>query len=634
MNIDFMHNQIIRDTITPIFIESFNENLVPYLISEYGASLEHIQFYEDHLADGFRIGGEFYYPLTVVVNGTADVRWIKWQVSNYRNYDKFNPFSYKGKQLLEFELVDEAPSELVAKIAGKPIYADDYAVRLVVSSAGDDKTFLSGKYSQVFVDELARSVTRLIECEAGVRALSESGVVLELRFAPGTFREYTSGSTTYRRLLIKARGCAARDLWVKWCRLDGNGVYTTADNVLSDDVSFALAEDVPGKIKEMEYRYLTADSVEKYQSAMGRKNITAWREMMRRVIRRGEVEVCEYDDVKVDSVEEPEELSSVVEPDEQITEVNTGANLDAASALRAMVDSLDDDEGEDADELMDEDEALMELRRAMGYTSEPKVEEAPVESEPEPEIPAAVITEEAVVDEPAVRIVSTSTSEDSIRAELEQKIRAEYAERLEAQQRETEALKAKIEAQLRTEAREKQLMAEAARAALIEQERLSKEREEKAALEVAEKARLDAERKEAEERAERERAANEARLLKEAEEKRKEQERRDSEAAEMAKVAEAAIEKNKVRYVSRTAKLIFRSNIDSSITKLIYDKIVSTIRYYHKENVYIKIKATVPDTTTVNLEFVKIPENEEELLVNIIQVLGRSDLGIIRAILD
>ena len=49
---------------------------------------------------------------------------------------------------------------------------------------------------------------------------------------------------------------------------------------------------------------------------------------------------------------------------------------------------------------------------------------------------------------------------------------------------------------------------------------------------------------------------------------------------------------------------------------------------------YIKIKATVPDATTVNLFFEKIPAEENELLIDIIKVLGRSDLGIVKAILD
>ena len=97
MTVDFYHNQIIRDTITEAFIKGFNENLLPTLAEIYGDSLKAIQLYEDHIADGYRVGGVFYYPLTVVTDSGEDIRWISWQVSNYRSYDKFNPFSYKGK---------------------------------------------------------------------------------------------------------------------------------------------------------------------------------------------------------------------------------------------------------------------------------------------------------------------------------------------------------------------------------------------------------------------------------------------------------------------------------------------------------------------------------------------------------
>ena len=92
MNVDFLHNQIIRDTISDKFIESFNENLVPALLAEYGSALKEVQLYEDHLASGFRVNGEFFYPLTLVTDGAPFTRWIKWKVANYRNYESFNPY--------------------------------------------------------------------------------------------------------------------------------------------------------------------------------------------------------------------------------------------------------------------------------------------------------------------------------------------------------------------------------------------------------------------------------------------------------------------------------------------------------------------------------------------------------------
>ena len=108
----------------------------------------------------------------------------------------------------------------------------------------------------------------------------------------------------------------------------------------------------------------------------------------------------------------------------------------------------------------------------------------------------------------------------------------------------------------------------------------------------------------------------------------------EKERARQAAEAAAKAAENEVKYTSKVAKLIFRGSVDPSITKRIHEIILATIKYYHKEDVYIKIKATIPDYNSINLEFVKIPENEIPLLVNIIKVLGRSDLGIIKATLD
>ena len=159
--------------------------------------------------------------------------------------------------------------------------------------------------------------------------------------------------------------------------------------------------------------------------------------------------------------------------------------------------------------------------------------------------------------------------------------------------------------------------------------RLAKEREAQEALAREEEARRAAEVERAREEARiaNERAAEEARIKAELE--AKERARQEAEAA-----AEAAKAAQDVKYVSKVAKLIFKSAVDPSITKRIHEIILATIKYYHKEDVYIKIKATIPDSNSINLEFVKIPESEISLLVNIIKVLGRSDLGITRATLD
>ena len=89
-----------------------------------------------------------------------------------------------------------------------------------------------------------------------------------------------------------------------------------------------------------------------------------------------------------------------------------------------------------------------------------------------------------------------------------------------------------------------------------------------------------------------------------------------------------------MRYVSKVADISFRHPVDPNITKRIQDIIVTTVKYFGKENVYMKIKATIPDSFMVRLEFVKIPENESELLADIIRVLGHSKLGITKVLLD
>ena len=637
MNIDFLHNQIIRDTITQRFIESFNENLVPYLISEYGSALTEVQLYEDHLTSGFRIDGEFHYPLTLVCDGRSFTRWIKWPVANYRNYDKFNPFTYKGAELLEFELLEDVSETLKAAIAGRPIYADASAMPVVVASTVGDKTFLAGKYSQGFVDALSSAITDAIEQEFDICGLAESGVVLEIRFMPGTFMEHVVENSTYRRVLIKARGCAPRDLWIKWTRLDGRGTYTISDYADTDEIIFEIADEVPGKIREKEYRYLAAESVEKYQAAMSRKNMTEWREMMRRVIRRGEVEKCETEPKLAITAPEDETPEEIVDAVPEIVETAPALAPEAETdALKALLASLDD-EADEPEQTEEEDDDLSDLlKTAIGITTataaytpddEEAEEEEPVDDEEEAE--EEIEEDVPALDDTPVRVVSDTVSEDKIRLEMEKKIRAELEEELRRKNQEAEELRARLEAQLRAEMREKELMAEAARAAIQEQQRLAKEREAAEALAREEEARRAAEQERAREEARiaNERAAEEARIRAELE--AREKARQEAEAA-----AEAAKAQPDVKYVSKVAKLIFKSAVDPSITKRIHEIILATIKYYHKEDVYIKIKATIPDYNSINLEFVKIPESEISLLVNIIKVLGRSDLGITRATLD
>ncbi len=728
MNIDFLHNQIIRDTISNQFIESFNENLVPMLLSEYGSSLSEIQLYEDHLASGFRVNGEFFYPLTLVSSGAPLTRWIKWQVQNYRNYDNFNPFTYKGKKLLDFELVDAVPEKFEEKIIGKPIYSPDGAMPVILTTPSPDKTFLAGKYQQGFVDELSRVITAKIEATLDIGGLSESGVVLEIAFLPGTFMEHVVENTTYRRILIKARGCNARDLWIKWTRLDGEGTYTFSDVVCAGDIEFDLGEDVPGKIREKEYRYLSSESVDKYQAAMSRKNITEWRDMMRRVVRRGEVESFAVVEEKITPeiedeeivVEEPEfevEIEEVVDAVEVLENVD---ELDADVTENQETDAIADEYSEDVEEAEESDEDADEesdefsgvdselvamltekldkveeaeeaheidseladlLKSAIGIVAEAAekggeealiaestgsdevvedeaeavedieeveakedaIEDEVVDTPTEEEAPVTeAVAEEASDEEPEEAVASEKAAldpaelEKKLRAELEQKIRGELEIEMKLKADEAAQLRDRLDAQLRQETREKELMAEAALAAIEAQQRLAKQREEEEKQKAEEEARLAEEQRRAEEEAriKAEREAEEARIKEEMAARAKAEAEARIKAEEEAKAQAERDLMGDATYVSKTVRLFFRNTIDSDITKRIHEIILQTIKYFHKEDVYIRIKATIPDSNTVNLQFVKIPEEELPLLVNIVKVLGRSELGIMKATVD
>ena len=87
-------------------------------------------------------------------------------------------------------------------------------------------------------------------------------------------------------------------------------------------------------------------------------------------------------------------------------------------------------------------------------------------------------------------------------------------------------------------------------------------------------------------------------------------------------------------YTSRRVRLYFKHLVDPNITKRIYDIIKTTIEFYHKEDVYIRVKATTPEEDIVLLDFLEIPEEEAELLVNIIKVLGNSNIGITKATVE
>ena len=297
MWIDLTHNKIIADTVTERFVASVNENLLP-LVKSTVADASGIQMYEDHIADGNLRNGVFYYPLTVIRGESPEVLWIKWSTLPKRSFVGASPFSYVGEELLEFSLADDLPPEVAGCIDGRRVYSRSDAVKLCIHTVSEDPLFLSGKYSQSFVDEMARQLTAEMSRILGVSGLPESSVELQLVFAPGTYMEHTSEAVTYRRLLLTAEGCRPRDFWVRWTRLDGALSYRISDHVDGEKIRFELGEDVPQKIREKEYRFLCSSNPSKYQSAMGKKTVTEWRDIIKRAITRGEIERVELDPVE------------------------------------------------------------------------------------------------------------------------------------------------------------------------------------------------------------------------------------------------------------------------------------------------------------------------------------------------
>ena len=237
------------------------------------------------------------------------------------------------------------------------------------------------------------------------------------------------------------------------------------------------------------------------------------------------------------------------------------------------------------------------------------------------------------------RVKSESESIISDLIKENERLRVEYEHLLEESQRdallreaetarrraEEEQLRAEIEAQLRREASERERLAEAARLAIEEQRRLEVENA-RIAREREEEERIEAERQR---RIEEEKAIEAVRQA-ELERIRKE------EAAQRAraKAAMPTVGNGKYSYTSKTVKFLFRRSVDPNITTRIQEIIKATVDYYGKDNVYLKIKATVIDTQTVVLEFVNIPIEEMELLGNIIKIIGNSGLGVAKAIVE
>ena len=363
MVVNLLHNKIVADTISEGFKESVNERLVPMLNERFGDAITEIVMYEDYLCDDFVLNDDIYYPLTAVIDGAATTVWVKWNISDKANFKGGVPFAYTGKEPLDFAFADDVPSEFLGKLNGRKIIAPDNSVELKVYVASSDALILKGKYSQSFVDEMARQLTERVERSAGVAGMADSGIELHLVFAPGTYFEHVSENVTYRRLLITQKGCQARDFWVKWTRLDGDEPYTISDTVNADNVLFELGEDVPRKLREKEYRFLCNSNPDKYQYAMGKKTVTEWRDLIKRAIKRGELEKV-VSEIKI--AEHSAELS------DKLHEI-----------LDSYADVMPKSEAPVIEEDKSYDDIMLMAKAALGIT-----DDAPAASEPvaEPEL--------------------------------------------------------------------------------------------------------------------------------------------------------------------------------------------------------------------------------------------------------
>ncbi len=759
MKTDLLHNKLIADTVTDAFCKSVDEKLLPLVRSECG-DVDGIQMYEDYIPDNFELDGSWYYPLTVIKNEVAFTLWIKWDISDKSLFGE-TPYAYFGTEPIEFSAA-EPPKQFADVIEGRGIYFEDGCIKLTVDTAvSGTASFLAGKYSQTFIDEMTRQLTEKIAKAMSVEGLDASNIELRLIFAPDTYMEHTCENVTYRRLLITDKGCGARDFWIKWTRNNSAVAYSISDHASGADVTFELGEDVPQKIREREYRFLVRANTDKYHYSMGRKNITEWRELIKRALRRGDlIKVTPKIELAEHSSEVHDKLSDILsrygvkapaveaEPapvrDEELELTISRALEGSDDKPFVFSDTVEDEPFVFSDALTDDTQdeppvvndifalvsdnidsgefAIIQndvssdvgdepIDEAFTYTPETEAEaepevtpeteaeieaepeaapEAEVEIEAEPEITPEAEAEiepksEARMIERVVRTIEVpAVNEDQIRAEIEAKLRLEYetAARRRAEQdnislradrerdmeeyeklrrenlalmqerekllkereslelersaeiqkrrEEEQKLRDEIEARKRAEARERERLEEAAilavenqrKAELIKLEEERRRIAEEAQREEELKRREETARLEAERRAEAERIRRDAELSKGLIEP----------ASEPAPAPAPEIDPASYTYVSKTVTLMFRGLVDPNLVGRIQQIMVETVKKSGKERVSIRVKAKKTDERTVILDFIKIPEQEMQLLIDIVNALGRSNIGIIKAI--
>ena len=528
--------------------------------------------------------------------------------------------------------------------------------------AATDAAYLENTYSRSFVSEMAIQLTARIESQMMISGLAKSDIALQLVFAPGTYMEHPQGEFTYRRLLISENGRAVKDFWICWQRVGEGKNFTVCDEVSADEIRFSIGEDVPQKVREKEYRFLVQADADKYRAAMGRKNVTEWREIIKRAVKRGTLAKITIDEKVAEHAgqikDKLEEILGKMQPAPQATEIPVSQETDEAyekamAYMRSFVQentvATEEPTEEEAGELAAvEEESLEEVEETEQIEETEEIEE--VEETEETEEAEETEEIEEVDEEPVQESFSfdapvcaepkaePTVDVDALRAEMERQLRAELHEREQALlqreyelERKRKALDDEIkEHELNRAEREIELRRQAQNEARLdweakERDRLTAQALEAIELRKAEEARIAEEARRAEEAriAEEARRAEEARI---AEEARK---------AEEARIAETGSATDTVyTYTQKMVHLIFRHPVDPNVMTRIQELMADTIRYFGKEHVFIKVKASIPAEDTVDLHFTQFPVEEHKLLVDMIQVLGNSDLGICRVLVD
>ena len=190
MTVDLFHNKIISDTATEAFRLSVDEILVPALCAKYGDTFRGAVMYEDYIAEDNLRGGVWYYPLTVRTTSGSVTEWICWSVDD--GFKNGIPYAPVGDRRVDFAFAAEVPTDIRERFGNRAIDFEGELFPLKIHTTAQDPTFLSGKYSQSFVDLLARELLSALRRALGVEDFSGSSLELQLVFAPGTYMEHTS----------------------------------------------------------------------------------------------------------------------------------------------------------------------------------------------------------------------------------------------------------------------------------------------------------------------------------------------------------------------------------------------------------------------------------------------------------